>query len=437
MSARAPRIPSYRRHSSGQARVTLDGKDHLLGVYGSAESKEAYRRLIAEWAERKGSFAPKADGPAPLSVNELILAYYKHVTGHDGLDAARSRGDAYCLRDALRVVKALYGLTPAQGFGPLALKACRTHMIGLTWSRSYVNAQIGRVRRAFRWAVGEEMIPPAVWEALRAVDGLRRGQSAAPEAPGVRSVDVAHVEAALPHMPAPVAAMVRLQLHSGMRAGEVMSMRDADVDATGPVWCYRPHRHKNTHRGKDRVAFLGPKAQEVLRPWLPVLCPGCGARDLPGRLGWTGELCAACHDRREEGAPIPTTAPATTAPPSPRYLFSPRAYVEDLHARRAAARKTKRTPSEQKKKRKARPKVLPGERYTRRSYRVAVCRACTKASVPPWSPLQLRHTAATLIRKRFGVEGAQGVLGHSRVETTQVYAERLLGEAARIMAAVG
>jgi hypothetical protein len=31
-----PRIPTYRRHNSGQARVTLDGKDHLLGPYDSA-----------------------------------------------------------------------------------------------------------------------------------------------------------------------------------------------------------------------------------------------------------------------------------------------------------------------------------------------------------------------------------------------------------------
>jgi hypothetical protein len=53
--ARSARIPKYRRHSSGQARVTLDGKDHLLGAYNSAQSKEAYRRLIAEWAAGRGA----------------------------------------------------------------------------------------------------------------------------------------------------------------------------------------------------------------------------------------------------------------------------------------------------------------------------------------------------------------------------------------------
>lgn len=43
------RIPSYRKHASGQARVTLNGKDYLLGPNGSPQSKEAYGRLIAEY----------------------------------------------------------------------------------------------------------------------------------------------------------------------------------------------------------------------------------------------------------------------------------------------------------------------------------------------------------------------------------------------------
>src|SRR5262249_47858368 len=123
MSARPPRVPSYRQHSSGQARVTLNGQDYLLGPYGSEESKEAYRRTIAEWAERKGRFAPPADAPAPATVNELLLAYYKHAAAYYGFENAPNRGDAYCLRDALRVVKELYGSTPAKDFGPLALKA--------------------------------------------------------------------------------------------------------------------------------------------------------------------------------------------------------------------------------------------------------------------------------------------------------------------------
>jgi integrase len=57
--------------------------------------------------------------------------------------------------------------------------------------------------------------------------------------------------------------------------------------------------------------------------------------------------------------------------------------------------------------------------------------------VPHWSPLQLRHTAATEIRARYGVEAAKVVLGHTKVETTQIYAERDLGKAREIMREIG
>ena len=42
--------PKYRLHrSTGQAVVTLNGRDLYLGKYGSTESKIEYDRLIAEW----------------------------------------------------------------------------------------------------------------------------------------------------------------------------------------------------------------------------------------------------------------------------------------------------------------------------------------------------------------------------------------------------
>ena len=64
---------------------------------------------------------------------EAIVAYYKHTRAYYGFEADKRRGDRYCLRDALRVVKLLYGRTPARDFGPKALKACRQHMVGKDW----------------------------------------------------------------------------------------------------------------------------------------------------------------------------------------------------------------------------------------------------------------------------------------------------------------
>ena len=68
------RLPSYRRHSSGQARVTINGKDHLLGTFGSRASKEEYGRLIAEYnACQKSPAFGKV--PGSLLLEDVLLAY--------------------------------------------------------------------------------------------------------------------------------------------------------------------------------------------------------------------------------------------------------------------------------------------------------------------------------------------------------------------------
>ena len=68
---------------------------------------------------------------------------------------------------------------------------------------------------------------------------------------------------------------------------------------------------------------------------------------------------------------------------------------------------------------------------------MAIQRACRRAGVPVWTPHQLRHTRATVIRQEFDIEAAQIILGHSKPDTTLIYAERDLAKARRIMAAIG
>ena len=65
-----------------------------------------------------------------------------------------------------------------------------------------------------------------------------------------------------------------------------------------------------------------------------------------------------------------------------------------------------------------------GERYTTASYRRAIQRACKLAGVPLWGPHRLRHSSATDIRREYGLEAAQVMLGHSNADVTQIYAER-------------
>jgi integrase len=79
-----------------------------------------------------------------------------------------------------------------------------------------------------------------------------------------------------------------------------------------------------------------------------------------------------------------------------------------------------------------------GKRISPAFYRAAVYRACKKAGMEnPWSPNQLRHSAATRIREQASLDAAQVILGHSSVQTTQIYAEKNLTAAMKIAAEVG
>jgi integrase len=392
-------IPSYRLHkSSGQAVVTLpDGlggrRDVLLGKHNTSASRAEYARVIAEWEAAGRKVVSLQPTGGRLTVAEMLLRYLQWAeVYYVDPDGQQSR-ELDNLKDALRPLRQLYAHCEASAFGPLSLRAIQGHLVERRLARGVINSRINRIRRVFKWAASFDLVPALVHHALMTVPGIRQGRANVRDTEPVKPVVLDHVHKALPFMPPPVRAMVNVQLLTGCRAGEVMSMRAIDISTGGAVWVYRPARHKNSRRGKERVIFLGPQAQEVIKPFLST---------------------------RLEG-----------------YLFNPRAWVEELRAQRAATRATKRPPSQLKRKRKANPKRPPAEKYNRRSYRHAVVRACEKAGVPPWCPLQLRHTAGTAIRAKFGVEAAKVILGHSKVETTQIYAEHDFARAEEIMGQIG
>jgi integrase len=103
-----------------------------------------------------------------------------------------------------------------------------------------------------------------VWQALVAVRGLKKGRSEARETEPVRPVDDAMIDAVLPHLPPVVADMLRLQQLTGMRSGEVCQMRPADIDRSASEWTYTPMTHKTERHGRDRVIFLGQRAQAIV-----------------------------------------------------------------------------------------------------------------------------------------------------------------------------
>lgn len=405
--SRRPRIPSYRLHKqSEQAVVTLTDpsgrrRDVLLGKHGTAASRQEYVRVLAEW-EANGRILPQtatSSSTTLLSINEIILLFWKHAEQHYRHRDGTPTNELTDFRYSLKPLRELYGHMLAKDFGPLALKAVREKMIDAGLCRGVVNQRVGRIRRLFRWCVENELVPSVVLEGLRAVRGLEKGRSRARETEPVKPVPLAWVEAVLPLVRPVVAAMIRLQLHSGMRPGEVVRLRALDIDMTGTVWLYRPGSdvgpegdHKTAHRGHSRVVPLGPRCQAIIREYLKA------------------DLSA--------------------------YLFSPAETMAALRAEQRQKRKTKVQPSQQD-RRKKRPERKPGQRYTVGAYAYAIRRACIKAGVPHWHPHQLRHNAATEIRREAGLDAARAVLGHRTPAITEVYAEIDTAKAAAVMEKLG
>jgi integrase len=164
-------------------------------------------------------------------------------------------------------------------------------------------------------------------------------------------------------------------------------LRPLDIDTSAEVWIGKPVNHKLKYRGVERQLFFGPKAQKVLREFM------------------------VRHPKS--------------------FLFSPREAETERRTSVATHRRPNQKPTERKTDRKI------GELYTSASYRHAIERACERANVSRWTPHRLRHNAATTIRKEYGLEASQLILGHANANVTQIYAEADRQKAFTIITKIG
>jgi integrase len=465
-----PAYPTTPHNGQARLSVTLtNGKRHCiyLGPFGSLESRQAYSRTLAVLEAHDGRFPVQENGSASgrLTLNEIADQFWRHAESHYRLaDGSPSREQDH-FQLALRQLLKLFGDTCAEEFGPLRFKAVRQQLIqarqffvlrtdtkgaspvwlpedrmraeealglwGHNWipvaiqkikpalARRVINQRMDHVKRFFAWAVSDELVTPAVHEAMLRVSGLRRGHQGTRETPRVQPVPDKHVDATLVYLVPQVAAMVQVQSLIGGRPTEVCLIRGRNIiDRDQPVWKYviDPNdvlraedsngRLANLHKcanhddaeghAKVKILPIGPKAQAILKVWL---------RDNPDE-----------------------------------YLFQP---CEARARRYAERREQRKTPLylshalRQSFKQKANPKRAPRDHYDRHSYSHAVARAAKKAGVPHWHPHQLKHVCGTRVRERYGAEAAQSFLGHEKLSTTEIYAEKNWRLVERIAADLG
>ncbi|MBM4005773.1 MAG: hypothetical protein FJ295_21220 [Planctomycetes bacterium] len=231
------RQPRYCRHRD-RAVVYINGKSVSLGKYGSAESKAAYKRLMVKWNAGQGisvismelpadvatATAPMVEVPLALTVVELIKRYRDYARSYYVKDGKQT-SEVQCIDSAASFLRRWFGRLPAEEFSPLKLKTVRESMVVAKLSRTTINQNINRIRRMFKWAAAEELIPGSVHENLKAVEGLKSGRCEARDSEPVLPIDMVVVEATLPFLSPVVADMIRVQELTGMRPGEVCQLR--------------------------------------------------------------------------------------------------------------------------------------------------------------------------------------------------------------------
>ncbi len=331
--------------------VQLEGRRIYLGTWDSPESRQRYHRILAEWnACGRHEQAEQHD----ITVLEVIERFWQHAKEYYRYADGTPTGEADAFKCALKPLKELYGCETAASFGPRGLKALRNELIKAGGSRRTINEKVRKIKQVFKWAVAEELVPPDVYEALHAVSGLKAGRSEAYETEPVRPVMRAHIDAVKPLVSRQVWALIELQLLTAARSGELVKLRAADLDTTGRIWVYTPEHHKTAHHGHKRAIYFGPRAQEVLKPFL-----------------------------------------ADRSPWAP--LFSPREAEAERLERRHAERKVPLSCGHRPgNHRTAKPKREAKEQFTVHSYGRAIRRACEELGIPPWHPHQLRHYVSFL-----------------------------------------
>lgn len=281
-----PRSPSwppriYPHIPTGQDRIRVNGRDYYLGPIGSTEAKAEYARLVTELAkEGKAGPVERRDHAPGLTVCEVLAAWWRYARTYY---SERGRQLMH-YRLALRPVERLFGTEPAATFGCDHLRKLQQALMSGSWltekerrhpqrkkhvglCRRTVNQRIVAVRTVWRWAEEEgKLVPPGTWSALRVVKPLRKGQPGTREIERRRTTTLAEVQAVCKYLPPVGKALLLFQWWTGCRSGEHRIMRAGDVNLETRE--YRPREHKTEHLGHSRLIVFGPRAWEILLPWL-------------------------------------------------------------------------------------------------------------------------------------------------------------------------
>lgn len=295
-----------------RAYVRIDCKRYYLGAYGSPESRRRYREIIRAWEHEADRHRQRYNAKPGCSVAELVAAHAEYARQHyrtaDGNPTSEQRAFVLSLRPLLGED---YAQLPADQFRPAHMKEIREAWIKAGHARKTINQSIGRIRRLFRWGVGEELVSLETAGALAMVADLTEGRTDAPDHDEVEPVPLRDLAMTLRHCSPQLAAMIRVQYYCGARPGELCRMTAEEIDRAGivhvkkrriqlpgGVWVFQPGRFKQRHTGRTIAYILGRRSQGILRDCANegVMFPSPKRKGDPWTVsGYQHAIADACH----------------------------------------------------------------------------------------------------------------------------------------------
>jgi len=271
---KTPKVPAYGHHKqSGQARVYVNGRGIYLGLYGSAASRIAYGEIVGKIVgglpldpfvtQKNVGTVPTI--PTSITVSELCLAFMRHAEGYYLTPSGKRSAEVDGFKSAVSPLVQLYGHTPVDDFGPLALTAVRQRFIERGWCRRFCNQSTNRIRRVFKWAVANELVEHGTLTRLQALASLRAGKCKAHDNPRREAVSDDVLDAVRQHLAQDHRDLFDLLRATGARPSELLGLSMENIDTSGTVWIADLDEHKNAHRGLSRKLFFGPKSQLIIR----------------------------------------------------------------------------------------------------------------------------------------------------------------------------
>ena len=256
---------------------TVRKTKYFAGKYNSREMwrdfEKWYGTQTGQQVERRPAEDARFDSYECVTIDELVDAYLDNERGRrnpDSSDRATAARDTRALQaiDTVRKLLAPYGHRAADTFKTSELEDIQHRLMNrIGNAQATIAKKVWLIRDIFRWGAQKHLCHKDVYayllmvKGLRKVDGVKlKKQRATPSVDDVQKI----IDAA----PPTVHTMLAVQLNTGMRSGNLVDLKWADIDQsryeTDGCWIYAP-QHKTIEKiGRLNIVFGSTAVQALL-----------------------------------------------------------------------------------------------------------------------------------------------------------------------------